>query len=57
MSHYETPEQRQIRELRTKISAMTSQANYQASQNNTGTTSRKSTSQTEISLLIQLLFT
>lgn len=35
MSHYETPEQRQIRELRTKISAMTSQANYQASQNNT----------------------
>ena len=35
MSHYETPEQRQIRELRTKISAITSQANYQASQNNT----------------------
>ena len=35
MSHYETPEQRQIRELRTKISAITSQANNQASQNNT----------------------
>lgn len=35
MSHYETPEQRQIRELRNKISSMTNQANYQASQNST----------------------
>lgn len=33
MSHYETPEQRQIRELRNKITSMTSQANQQASQN------------------------
>lgn len=35
MSHYETPEQRQIRELRNRISSMTNQANYQASQNST----------------------
>ena len=35
MSHYETSEQRQIRELRSKISTMTEQANYQASQNST----------------------
>lgn len=35
MSHYETPEQRQIRELRNKISMMRNQANYQASQNST----------------------
>ncbi len=33
MSHYETPEQRQIRELRNRISTMTNEANYQASQN------------------------
>lgn len=35
MSHYETPEQRQIRELRNRISSMENQANYQASQNST----------------------
>lgn len=35
MSHYETPEQRQIRELRNKIHSITNQANYQASQNST----------------------
>ena len=35
MSHYETPEQRQIRELRNQISSMTRQAKYQASQNST----------------------
>lgn len=34
MSHYETPEQRQIRELRNKIAAMTSQTNDQISRNN-----------------------
>ena len=33
MSHYETPEQRQIIELRTKISEMTREVDYQAFQN------------------------
>lgn len=33
MSHYETPEQRQIRTLRNKISSVTNQVNYQASLN------------------------
>lgn len=35
MSHYETPEQRQIRELRNKINALLNDRKYQDSQNNT----------------------